>query len=247
MTDGRDLYLELLIKAVSGTLWRDPSIYPETAGIYDPALRHAGADWPAVAHTMIGTQRLQNVRTLATRVLQEGIPGDFIETGAWRGGACILMRGVLKAMGDTLRRVYVADSFQGVPPPDAALYPADQGSGFHTHRELAVSRAEVEANFAAYDLLDTQIVFVEGWFRDTLPALRGHPFALLRLDGDLYQSTIEALDCLYPGLSPGGFVIVDDYQAIANCRQAVEDFRRAHDIQSPIHRIDSTGIWWQRE
>ena len=105
---------------------------------------------------------------------------------------------------------------------------------------------EVRSNFARYGLLDDQIVFVEGLFQDTLPALAAGPFALLRIDGDLYESTYVALENLYPKLSPGGFVIIDDYGGMPPCRQAVEDYRAKAGIDAPIVEIDWTGVFWQK-
>src|SRR5207248_7017891 len=137
---------------------------------------------------MIGLRRLHALRELVERTLSENIAGDYIETGVWRGGACILMRGVLAAYGEKHRRVFCADSFAGLPRPDSAAFPADRRSRLHEAHELAVSLDDVTANFAKYGLLDEQVRFVKGWFRDTLPALAGERFALLRLDGDMYES-----------------------------------------------------------
>ena len=105
---------------------------------------------------------------------------------------------------------------------------------------------EVRANFARYGLLDDQVRFVEGWFRDTLPGLRDLTWAVIRVDGDLYESTMDSLENLYGGLSPGGWVIVDDYER-APCRQAVHDFRERNSISEPIVTVDWTGICWQKE
>ena len=90
-----DLYLDLLIKVLANTIYRDPSMHPESIGSFQPELRSEGRDWPKVAHSMAGLRRLENVQELAQRVIDEEIPGDFIETGVWRGGCCILMRAVL--------------------------------------------------------------------------------------------------------------------------------------------------------
>jgi hypothetical protein len=157
------------------------------------------------------------------------------------------MRGVLRAHGVTDRTVYVADSFAGVPEPNAEKYPADRGISLHTWPGLAVGLDDVRANFERYGLLDDQVAFVPGWFRDTLPALRGHPWAVIRLDGDLYESTIDSLEHLYPSLSPGGWLIVDDYHDIDACRQAVTDYRARNGITEPITRVDWTGICWQKQ
>src|SRR2546425_313302 len=105
----------------------------------DLEARAVGRDWPAEAETMIGLHRLENLQQCIVRVLEEGIPGDLIETGVWRGGACIFMRGVLKAFGDNERTVWVADSFQGLPHPDPARYPADTDDPHWICSELAVS------------------------------------------------------------------------------------------------------------
>ena len=142
--------------------------------------------------------------------------------------------------------MWAADAFQGLPPPDAAKYPSDRRSRHHEARELAVSLEAVQANFARYGLLDDQVRFLKGWFRDTLPAARIERLAVLRLDGDMYESTSNALASLYPKLSPGGYLIVDDYGAVGACRQAVEDYRGAHGITEEIRPIDWTGVYWQR-
>jgi hypothetical protein len=102
-------------------------------------------------------------------VLSEGVEGDLIETGVWRGGASIFMRAVLAAYGIEDRKIFVADSFEGLPAPDAEKYPADQNERFHTYTYLAVSKEDVENNFRKYGLLDNQVVFLKGWFKDTLP------------------------------------------------------------------------------
>jgi O-methyltransferase len=200
---------------------------------------------PPWAMTMIGTRRMENIERCVRQVLRDRVPGDLIETGVWRGGATIFMRGILRAFGVTDRKVYVADSFGGVPPPDVERYPADEGLDLHLWPGLAVSLDEVRANFDRYGLLDGQVEFVKGWFRDTLPALKGHRWALVRLDGDLYESTTDSLENLYDGLAPGGWLIVDDYE-IGACRQAVTDFRERRRIDDPIIEIDWTGICWQK-
>lgn len=208
--------------------------------------RMEGRDWPTKAETMIGMRRLDNIQLCLTDVLRQDIPGDVIETGVWRGGATILMRAVLKAYGDVGRMVWVADSFQGLPEPDPGSFPADTGDDHWTHGFLAVSIEEVRANFATYQLLDDRVHFLAGWFRDTLPSAPIERLSLIRLDGDMYESTMVALRALYPKLSVGGYVIVDDYGAIPACRLAVEDFRAENGIVDPIEWIDWTGVYWRR-
>lgn len=222
-------------------LARHVRVSPEfvAEGRYDP-------DVPFVGETMIGLKRLDNVRYCVEKVIEDGVPGDIIETGVWRGGCSIFMRGILAAHEVQDRVVWLADSFSGVPEPDTDRYPLDEFSKLHAQVGLAVSRGDVEANFKRYGLLDDQVRFLEGWFEETLPSLAGHEWAVLRLDGDLYQSTMDALENLYPGLSPGGFCIVDDYGTYPACRQAVEDYRAKHHIDEDIIDVDGWGAYWRR-
>jgi O-methyltransferase len=209
-------------------------------------IRRQGGAWPRMAHTMIGFKRLSNLQFCVEDVIARGVPGDLIETGVWRGGACILMRAILKAHGVVDRQVWVADSFEGLPRPSADKYPADAGVRLHTAKALAVSVEEVKANFKEYGLLDDQVRFLKGWFRDSLPAAPIKRLAVLRLDGDMYESTMDALVNLYPRLAAGGYLIVDDYGAVPSCREAIEDFRREHGITEAIREIDWSGVYWQR-
>ena len=208
--------------------------------------RDQGLDRSSDADTMIGRKRLDNLHHCVTDVLANQVPGDFIETGVWRGGASIFMRAILRASHDTSRTVWVADSFQGLPRPDPDRYPADRGDRLWRMTGLAVSLDEVKANFARYGLLDDQVRFLEGWFSETLPTAPIERLAVMRLDGDMYESTMDALEALYPKLSVGGYVIVDDFGAIDACRQAVNDFRAANAIDDEISSIDWTGAYWQR-
>ncbi len=269
------LYLDLMIKTLTFSLWPEPPIPIEVynyhrkpyrrvilqslaklLGRYGITLsqtfkfseneRHQGEIWPGYADSMIGVKRLQNIRECVETVLSQNVEGDFIETGVWRGGACIMMRAVLAAYNIKDRIVYAADSFQGLPEPDPGKYPAEKGNDFHFHEVLAVSREQVEKNFLKYGLLDAQVVLLEGWFKDTLPVAPIEKLALMRLDGDMYGSTMEALVALYPKLSPGGFCIIDDY-ALEGCRKAVEDYRESYQIKSPLIEIDWTGRYWKKE
>jgi O-methyltransferase len=199
------------------------------------------------AYTLLGRQRLDNLQWCVEEVLRYDIPGDLIETGVWRGGACILMCAILKAYRICDRKVFGADSFEGLPPPSPDRYPLDKGSIYHLQRGFSVSLDEVRHNFEEFRLLDEQIEFVKGWFSETLPKQAGHTWSVIHLDGDMYQSTMEALENLYPGLSLGGFIIVDDFGAAQGCRQAVLDYRQMHSITEDICNIDWTGIYWRTE
>jgi len=259
-------YLDLLRETLTFSLWegRDGWIWRprraahrvlfsllEARGLelvrYSAAgARDEGGDWPRLAHTMTGSRRLKQLQEAVEQAIADDVPGDLIETGVWRGGSAIMMRGVLAAYGVRNRTVWVADSFAGLPPPDEQRWPQDAGDRHHTWTELAVSEAEVRENFRRYGLLDDQVRFLPGWFRDTLPTAPIERLAVLRLDGDMYESTSEALDALYPRLSDGGFCIIDDYGAVEGCRRAVEDYRNAHQIDDPMVKIDWTGVYWRK-
>jgi O-methyltransferase len=213
-----------------------------------PADRDEGLSYSSDADTMIGRRRLDNLQSCVSDVLRKNVPGDLLEAGVWRGGAAIFMRALLYAHGETGRVVWLADSFQGVPKPDPSRYPADRGDPCWRMGALAVDADTVRANFERYGLLDDQVRFLEGWFRDTLPEAPLERLALMRLDGDLYESTMDALLALYPKVSVGGYVIIDDYgNEVLGCRQAVDDFRRDHGVTAPIQRVDWTGVYWVRD
>lgn len=211
------------------------------------AERVGGTEWIPDGDTMIGLHRLDNIHQCLRTVIEDGVPGDFIETGVWRGGACIFARACLQAYGDTERTVWLADSFQGLPPPTPHKYPADLGDLHSTHPQLAVSRADVEENFRRYGLLDDRVKFLEGWFKDTLAGAPIEKIAVMRLDGDMYESTMDALVGLYDRLSVGGFAIIDDYSWHKPCAMAVEDFRTKHGITEAVIPVDRSAVYWRRE
>lgn len=211
----------------------------------DEKERINGLDWPAHAKTMIGYNRLANIEHCIRIIDKEHIVGDLIETGVWRGGAAIFMKAVLNELKIKDKKVWLADSFIGIPPPKKG-YPEDKISDLHQHRIFKVSKTEVENNFRMFDLMDESIKFLEGWFHETLPNTSISKLSLLRLDGDLYESTYVALKHLYPKLSLGGFVIIDDYNAFQFCKKAVQDFRLENQIDEEIIEIDQEAVFWRK-
>jgi hypothetical protein len=196
-------------------------------------------------NTMVGRKRLENVERCLDRICKDGVPGDLIECGVWRGGCAVFLRGYMAAHRITDRNVWVADSFVGVPPPSL---PQDDGVDLSAERypELAIPIESVRDLFARYGLLDDRVRFLHGWFRETLPKAPIGKLALLRIDADLYESTSDALSALYSRLCPGGFAIIDDYGCISACREAVDDYRSQNGIEEPIVEIDWTGVFWRK-
>jgi hypothetical protein len=250
VSTGAALYLDLLKRTLTGMVYEDPPVpVPwDPRHDFDEARRRVGVDWPSRAHTMIGVRRLDNIQYCAEQVLADDIPGDFLEAGVWRGGACIFMRAVLEAHGVRDRAVWVADSFLGLPQNEVRQDDRRFANDVQPDQAyLAVSRQQVEHNFSLYGLLDDQVRFLEGWFSDTLPAAPVKRLAVLRMDGDLYSSITDTLVNLYPKLEPGGFCLIDDYHSIPNCTAAVNDYRAAEGIREPICEVEGYGVFWRRE
>lgn len=208
---------------------------------FDQERRDLGLDWPMFGYTMIGHRRLDNVQYCMEQILAKNIPGDFAETGVWRGGTIIFMRALLNVHRVTDRVVWAADSFVGMPQPAS---PSD-GLDLRAFDYLSVSLNEVKQNIARFGLLDGQVRFIPGWFSESLPQAPIGRLALLRLDGDLYSSTMDALQALYPKISPGGYVIVDDFHSWEPCRRAVTDFLAARRIDADFQEIDGSAVYWQ--
>ena len=275
--DLRALYLDLIKKSLTGALAEDndsilggvrmqgakslkkraANLVAKAAGRldleiaykkpYDPAARESGQDWPARAESMIGLKRMTNIQECIASIIADDVPGDLIETGVWRGGATIFMKANLRAWGDTTRKVWVADSFEGLPAPDASRFPADTGDKLHEQTGLAVGLETVKNNFRRYGMLDDNVEFLVGWFKDTLPVAPLGELALMRLDGDMYESTIQAIEVLYPKLSVGGFCIIDDFGSHASqAGQAIHDYRKEHGITDEIVAIDEFGAYWRK-
>jgi O-methyltransferase len=270
---GGDKYLELLKGVLTGYFAQESSIilidaksgwsprailiravikFATSCGIrfarvhrFDAKAREEGLDWPSAAYTMVGLKRLANVQRAIETVIREGITGDLCECGVWRGGTVMFMRAALDVYGGENRTVWAADSFSGLPKPDVARYPADEGADVSQIHFLSVPLEAVQENFRKFGLLDERVRFLKGLFKDTLPGAPIRQLAILRADGDLYESTMDVLTNLYDKVSPNGFVIIDDYFSWESCRRAVTDFRAARGITAPIEKIDAGGAYWR--
>jgi O-methyltransferase len=213
-------------------------------GKFDSALRDEGLDWPLFGFTLTGRRRLDALQACIEDILENNVPGDFAETGVWRGGSVILMRALLKVHNITERKVWCADSFEGMPIPKGRDKETSDME-FSDRDYLKVSVEEVKRNFERFGLLDDQVQFLKGWFSETLPIAPIRQLALLRLDGDLYESTRDALSNLYDKISAGGYVIIDDYNNWEGCRIAVDEFRNDRGITNKIEAIDRYSILWK--
>jgi O-methyltransferase len=265
--------------------------------------RVAGEDVSLNTLSMVGLARLDSLQKCVETVLSDGVEGDLIEAGCAKGGACILMRAVLRVRKERARRVLCCDTFsdgQRRPPRQALAllfrplfsllalasrvpserwqrrlyavlmrlqhsFPVDPAhvssdtltsflffiqNGARFTRPVVPSTGTslqaVRSHFARFGLLDEQVVFLKGFFADSLPDAPSERFALIRLDGDLYSSTMDALVHLHPKLSPDGFCIIDDYYSFEECRRAVDEYRAANDVVAPLVRIDAASVYWRK-
>jgi O-methyltransferase len=209
-------------------------------------LRAAGMDWPLHGLTMVGLRRLDDLQECVESVVADRVAGDLIEAGSWRGGAALLMRATLDTLERSERSVWVADSFQGFPQSDRQRRPGyDLEADLAGFDFLAVPLEEVKQTFERFGF-ERGINFVPGFFEETLPPLAGRPWSVIRIDGDTYSSVRTALESLYPGLATGGYLIVDDYLSLDQCKQAVDDFRSERGIAEPIEEVDWNCARWRR-
>lgn len=252
VADSVALYLSLLKRSLTDTLFgpEPDADGPEHRYVVDFIDHYI--DGRAIS--MLPLARLDNLQMCIVDVVAQGIRGDLIETGVWRGGSTIFMQGALKALAATDRTVWVADSFEGLPEPDAEKFPVEAKAHHGTvmtksYNHFAAGLEAVQANFRAYGLLDENVRFLKGWFKDTLPDAPIDRLAIMRLDGDYYESTMDGLTNLYDKLSIGGYAIIDDYgeDTWTYCRKAVDDFRTDRGIVEPMIQVDSKCYYWKRE
>jgi hypothetical protein len=209
--------------------------------------------------TTLAVADLVHLEVIVDRILEDQVQGDFMEAGVFRGGTCIFLRGILMARREETRRVYVADSFAGIPPPRRRIEDVSTGRVLEPELDPTTDWVDrfvageelVRYNFRRYGLLDERVHFLRGFFNDSLPPVFGstnaeHPvvvadspiLALLRIDADAYDGVLDALEGAYHRLSPGGFVIIDDWH-LGGARAACHFFRRRFNITGPIRSSPS--------
>lgn len=192
--------------------------------------------------TLLTKNQLDLIEGAVATLEERAVPGDFLEAGVWRGGAIILMRALLDAYNISGRKVFAADSFAGIPRNVKARNdPVDQWSD-----RWVASLDEVRQSIRRFGLLDDRIVFSAGFFAESLKSLAKERFALIRLDSDSYDSVGTSLDYLYPLVSKGGIVIIDDWHLVG-CRTAVLDYRSRHGIDDEVQVYDGNAYWVKRQ
>ena len=213
------------------------------------------------SHTMVVYEKLVTLYQQAVFCERQGLAGSFVECGTWKGGAVGLMALANLAHGQTRRDLHLFDSFAGIPEPNAAV---DGESAVRFAREaggkadgqlVALKNAYRETGTLAAnkELLEerigypkTHLHYHEGWFQDTLPQTAAElgDIAILRLDGDWYDSTRVCLQHLYDKVVRGGFIIIDDYGCYAGCKKAVDEYMQENAINAYLHHIDREARYW---
>lgn len=200
--------------------------------------------------TMVAPVRLKLTLDLGRVVIQNGVPGDFVETGTYIGGTTIMLHKTLEKYDKSnLRQIWAADSFEGLPSPHEkdASGPGKARKDAHAGK-YSVSKEDFMAHLARYNSMTERVHILKGFFKDTLPTAPIKQIAFLRLDGDLYESTRDALTALYDKVSPGGAIYVDDYESYGGCKQAVDEFRESRNIKCPLYTqgTDEKGTYHAR-
>ena len=199
--------------------------------------------------TMTSIERMYALYQAVRHVHAAAIPGDVVECGVWRGGSSMLAALTLDSLGDRERHVWLYDTFEGMPPPAdvdrsltgqraADLLKRTDAAGEHTRAVAGLD--EVKANLATIGYPRDRLQFVEGRVEDTIPAVAPEEISILRLDTDWYESTRHELRHLWPRLSPGGVLIIDDYGHWQGARRAVDEFLATVEPVL-LQRIDYTG------
>ena len=237
----RDAYIDLIKRSITNYhyLGGDASFEKfRCATHYDLDQGQWKIDPLARPLTLLTKSQLDLIEKSILTLEQRGVPGDFIEAGVWRGGVIILMRALIDAYRIAERKVFAADSFSGIPKNVRALNdPVDSWSD-----RWVASLDEVQQNIGRFGLLDDRIAFTVGYFSDSLKSLAGEKFALIRLDSDSYDSVETSLEYLYPLLSKGGIVIIDDWH-LPGSKMAVLDYRSRHGINDEILEYEANAYW----
>lgn len=199
--------------------------------------------------TMTSLERLASLLQAVAYVHAAKIPGDFVECGVWRGGSTMAAALMFIHLGDTSRHLHLFDTFQGMSEPtdsdkgidgtsaEVLLAREKRGTGIWCHASLE----DVKRNLASTGYPADKITYHQGKVEDTVPTSDLSQIALLRLDTDWYESTHHELRHLYPLLSPGGPLIIDDYGHWSGARKAVDEYLGSLTMPMFLHRIDYTG------
>ncbi|MBA4367323.1 MAG: hypothetical protein C0403_06750 [Desulfobacterium sp.] len=209
-------------------------------------------------YTLVGIGGLEATYKIARQLNRDNVEGDFFELGVARGGCAALIGKTIFDTDEPIcppRNLWLFDSFEGLPDPTKDDYDIAKGEGTGDHVHV-LSKGSCLGTFEEVKklMLDTmgfpadKVIFVKGWFQDTIPLYRDRiqKIALLRVDGDWYESTKCCLEGLYDKVVAGGVVIIDDYASCFGSRKAVDEFRAEHKITAPLCPDGRGGVWFEK-
>jgi O-methyltransferase len=203
-------------------------------------------------YTMTSTERIHALYQAVKYVIDNKIPGDFVECGVWRGGSAMVMAYTSMMMGETSREIHLYDTFEGMSEPtenDKDVHGQKADSLLKRTKKVAntediwcyATMDDVRNNLASVAYPVDNIFFHKGKVEDTIPGFLPNQISLLRLDTDWYESTLHEMNHLYPLLSDKGVLILDDYGHWQGARKAVDEYMKKMGIKPCLHRIDYTG------
>jgi O-methyltransferase len=221
---------------------KNPNLPPD----YDQAT--VDLFWKVKPYTLTSHERVFALRQAVTFVVKAKIPGAIVECGVWRGGSMLVIANTLLELGETSRDLYLFDTFETMPPPGehdvdvwgthaAEVYEEALASPVYAY----IPQDEIRKLLEATGYPPERLHFVKGMVEETIPDAAPAQIALCRLDTDWYESTAHEMEHLYPRITPGGVLLVDDYGHYMGSRRAVDEYIEKHDLVLLLNRIDMTG------
>lgn len=195
-------------------------------------------------YTMVRNYNLINLYWMVRYINRNNIPGAIVECGVWNGGSSAMMAAACHDSG-TQREFWLFDSFEGLPPPSARDQALERIFYFKDWNRGSIDK--VKQIFKKLNLSLDRVHFVKGWFDQTIPHTPLPEVALLHIDADWYDSVMTVLKHLYDHVTPGGYIVLDDYGYWKGCDQAVHDFFTEHGLpQTLLHRVSDMGAYFQK-
>lgn len=215
--------------------------------------------WNVCTHALQNYASLSNAYDLAAYIENRKLPGAIVECGVWRGGCAAVMAKVADTAKSN-RKIWLFDSFEGMPSAtkedigqdakwlSCGVMSEDLTDLTPVGTNIASVEEVKELLFNRLHLKEENVVIVKGWFQNTLPAYRDRigDIALLRIDGDWYQSTKACLETLYDNVVNNGYIIVDDYGFFPGCKKAVDEFLQERQVTVQIIKVDYSRIYFQK-
>lgn len=202
-------------------------------------------------YTLTSVQRLVALCDAVQYVVRNQIPGDIVECGVWKGGSMMAVARTLIQANDQSRHLYLFDTYEGMTPPgdkDVSVQGASASNLLQNEDKADPESVwcvapldEVRRVMDGVGYAPSKVHFIKGRVEETLPEMAPEKISLLRLDTDWYESTRHEMNQLFPRLSKGGVLIIDDYGHWEGARQAIDEYIKENKLQILLHRIDNTG------